>query len=73
MNLTGIQIFKFLPAAKKLPEANCKQCKCPTCMAFALKLAQKQLDIGLCPYAPPELVELFRNFSKKQKVWMCRL
>jgi len=67
MNLTGIQIFKYLPAAKKLSQSNCKKCSCATCMAFALKLAQKKIDISACPYAPGELVELFANFSRLQQ------
>ena len=41
MNLTGMQIFKYLPGAKKTEGTNCKQCGCPTCMAYALKLAKK--------------------------------
>src|SRR5574344_1088016 len=48
--ISGLQIFKYLPAAKKEEHANCKECGCPTCMAYALKLAKKQLSIGLCPY-----------------------
>lgn len=67
MNLTGIQIFKYLPAAKKLAEANCKKCGCATCMAFALKLAQKQIDLSFCPCAPEDLKEIFESYSKKQQ------
>ena len=67
MNLTGIQIFKYLPAANKLPNGNCKKCGCATCMAFALKLAQKQIDIKLCPNAPAELIDKFVSFSKIQQ------
>ena len=33
MALTGIQIFKMTP------KKNCKECGCPTCMAFAMKVA----------------------------------
>ncbi len=67
MSLTGIQIFKYLPAAKKLPQGNCKACGCPTCMAFALKLAQKQVEINVCEHIPCELLELFEAHSKKQQ------
>lgn len=63
--LSGLQIFKYLPAAKKLPEGNCKKCGCPTCMAFALKLAKGQAEIVLCPYIPDELKELFSQSMKK--------
>ena len=63
--LSGLQIFKYLPAAKKLPEGNCKKCSFPTCMAFALKLAKNQTDIELCPYVPNELEEIFTQSMKK--------
>lgn len=63
--LSGLQIFKYLPAAKKLPEGNCKKCSCPTCMAFALKLAKGQAEIDLCPYAPDELKDIFEQSMKK--------
>ena len=63
--LSGLQVFKYLPAAKKLPEGNCKKCGFPTCMAFALKLAKNQTEIELCPYAPEELKEIFTQSMKK--------
>ena len=44
MALTGIQIFKMLP------KKNCKECGCPTCMAFAMKVAQGALEISKCPH-----------------------
>ena len=37
MALSGIQIFKMLP------KKNCKECGCPTCMAFSMKVAQGAL------------------------------
>lgn len=63
--LSGLQVFKYLPAAKKLPEGNCKKCGFPTCMAFALKVAKGQAEIGLCPYAPEELIEQLTQSLKK--------
>lgn len=65
MELSGLQVFKYLPAAKKLPEGNCKECGFPTCMAFALKLAKNQAEIELCPYAPEELKEIFTQSMKQ--------
>lgn len=64
MELSGLQIFKYLPAAKKAENSNCKKCGCPTCMAFALKLAKKQVEIESCPYAPEDLKEFFVQNSK---------
>jgi acetyl-CoA decarbonylase/synthase complex subunit gamma len=43
MALTGVQIFKLLP------KTNCKKCGFPTCLAFAMKLAQGGADIAACP------------------------
>jgi acetyl-CoA decarbonylase/synthase, CODH/ACS complex subunit gamma len=55
MALTGIEIFK------KLPKTNCGECGVPTCLAFAMKLAAGQAELGACPYvseqAKAELAE----------------
>ena len=63
--LSGLQIFKYLPAAKKADHTNCKECGCPTCMAFALKLAKHQTEIEKCSYIPDELKEIFLQSSKQ--------
>src|SRR5574341_2336056 len=44
MALSGIQIYKLLP------QTNCKECGFPTCLAFAMKLAAKQVELASCPY-----------------------
>ena len=64
MAMSGLQIFKYLPAAKKAENSNCKKCGCPTCMAFALKLAKGGISISDCPYAPENLVEVFEHANK---------
>lgn len=64
MEMTGLQIFKYLPAAKKEEHTNCKECGCPTCMAFALKLAKQNIDIEKCPYVKNELLELYSHSIK---------
>ncbi len=43
MALTGLQIYKYLP------KTNCKKCGQPTCLAFAMKLAQKGIELSACP------------------------
>lgn len=48
MALTGIQIYKLLP------QTNCKECDFPTCLAFAMKLAAKQVELAKCPYVSEE-------------------
>lgn len=65
MELSGLQIFKFLPAAKKAEHTNCKECGFPTCMAFALKLAKGAANVENCKYLPNELMEKIEH-SRKQ-------
>ncbi|GIK54383.1 MAG: acetyl-CoA decarbonylase/synthase complex subunit gamma [Chloroflexi bacterium] len=48
MALSGIQIYKLLP------QTNCKECGFPTCLAFAMKLAAKQVELSLCPTVSEE-------------------
>lgn len=43
MALTGLEIFKLLP------KTNCKKCGMPTCLAFAMALAQKRSKLESCP------------------------
>lgn len=75
MEMTGLQIFKFLPAAKKEEHSNCKECGCPTCMAFALKLAKKNINIEKCPYIKDELKEKYAHSVKhaQETVEFCDL
>ena len=63
MALTGIQIFKFLPGAKKTPDANCKKCGCVTCMAYAMKLAKGEASVDACPFIDEELKQTFSRNS----------
>jgi acetyl-CoA decarbonylase/synthase complex subunit gamma len=49
MALSGIQIHKLLP------QTNCKECGFPTCLAFAMKLAAKQVELDKCPYLSKEV------------------
>ena len=39
---------------KLLPKTNCQECGLPTCLAFAMKLAQKGTELDKCPYVPEE-------------------
>jgi acetyl-CoA decarbonylase/synthase complex subunit gamma len=48
MALSGIEIFK------NLPKTNCGDCGVPTCLAFAMKLAQAQADLASCPHVSDE-------------------
>lgn len=44
MALKGLDIFKLTP------KTNCKDCGNPTCMAFAMKVAQGAVSIDKCPH-----------------------
>jgi acetyl-CoA decarbonylase/synthase complex subunit gamma len=57
MALSGIQIYKLLP------QTNCKECGFPTCLAFAMKLAAKQVDLALCPYVSEDAKEKLSEAS----------
>ena len=48
MALSGLEIYKLLP------KTNCRECGLPTCLAFAMQLAQKKAELSACPYASDE-------------------
>ena len=48
MALIGLDIFKLLP------KTNCGDCKLPTCLAFAMKLAGGQAKLEDCPHVSEE-------------------
>jgi acetyl-CoA decarbonylase/synthase, CODH/ACS complex subunit gamma len=51
MALSGLDIFKLLP------KTNCGDCKLPTCLAFAMKLAGGQAKLEDCPHVSEEAKE----------------
>ena len=57
MAITGIQIFKLLP------KTNCKKCGHPTCLAFAMKLAQRQASLDACPDVSDEAKDVLGEAS----------
>jgi acetyl-CoA decarbonylase/synthase complex subunit gamma len=48
MALTGLEIYR------QLPRTNCGDCGVPTCLAFAMKLANKQASLEDCPHVSEE-------------------
>ncbi len=50
MALKGIDIFKLTP------KKNCRDCGCPTCMAFSMKVASGALSVDKCPHMSAEAV-----------------
>ena len=58
MALTGLQIQKLLP------KTNCKECGSNTCLAFALKLASKKVELAKCPYVSEETKKIIGAASE---------
>ena len=58
MALTGLEIFKLLP------KTNCKKCDMPTCLAFAMALAQKRAKLDDCPDVSEEAKEKLLSQEK---------
>ncbi len=48
MGLTGLEIYK------QLPKKNCGECGPPTCLAFAMALANGKAQLSTCPYVSDE-------------------
>ncbi|KPJ63604.1 acetyl-CoA decarbonylase/synthase complex subunit gamma [candidate division KD3-62 bacterium DG_56] len=48
MALTGLDIYKLLP------KTNCGDCGSPTCLAFAMRMAQKKAELEECPHVSEE-------------------
>lgn len=55
MALTALDIYK------KLPQTNCGKCGFPTCLAFAMQLANKKASIDACPDVSDDAKELLES------------
>ena len=55
MALKGLDIFKLTP------KTNCKDCGNPTCMAFAMKVAQGAVSIEKCPHMSDEALAVLSD------------
>ena len=62
MALKALDIFKLLP------KTNCKKCGCPTCLAFAMKMAQKQASLDECPDVSDESKALLAGGNSEEDV-----
>ena len=58
MALTGLEIYK------QLPKTNCKDCGLPTCLAFAMKMATKQVALDKCPHVSDEAKAALESASR---------
>ncbi|MCJ2564220.1 MAG: acetyl-CoA decarbonylase/synthase complex subunit gamma [Candidatus Thermoplasmatota archaeon] len=55
MALTALDIYK------NLPQTNCGKCGFPTCLAFAMQLANKKASIDACPDISDDAKELLES------------
>jgi len=58
MPLSALEIYKLLP------KTNCKECGFPTCLAFAMRVAAKQVELDACPYISEEAKEKLAAASR---------
>jgi acetyl-CoA decarbonylase/synthase complex subunit gamma len=56
--LTGLQIYNHLP------KTNCRKCGFPTCLAFAMALAQRRVSLDRCPDVSLEAKEVLSEASR---------
>ena len=62
MALSGLDIFKLLP------KKNCKKCGRPTCLAFAMQIAQKKASIDECPDVSAEAKAALADLSPQKRL-----
>jgi len=57
MALSGLDIYKLLP------KTNCRECGFPTCLAFAMQLAKKAVELTKCPHLTEEVKKSLEESS----------
>ena len=57
MAFSGLDIYKLLP------KTNCRECGFPTCLAFAMQLAKKAVDLAKCPHLSQEVKKALEESS----------
>jgi len=58
MALSGLEIYKLLP------KTNCKECGFPTCLAFAMQIAAKKVELSKCPHVSDEAKATLESASR---------
>jgi acetyl-CoA decarbonylase/synthase complex subunit gamma len=58
MALSGLEIYKLLP------KTNCKECGFPTCLAFAMQIAAKKVELAKCPHVSEEAKKALESASR---------
>ncbi|MBU0634778.1 MAG: acetyl-CoA decarbonylase/synthase complex subunit gamma [Candidatus Omnitrophica bacterium] len=57
MALTALEIYKYLP------KTNCTECGSPTCLAFAMQIAAKKVELAKCPHISQEAKQALEQSS----------
>lgn len=69
MKLSGLEIFKYLPASTKSEHSNCGECGFKSCMEFAVNLAKNSEIANKCPYLKKDLLNIINKTQiSKQNV-----
>ncbi|MBN2097415.1 MAG: acetyl-CoA decarbonylase/synthase complex subunit gamma [Candidatus Omnitrophica bacterium] len=58
MALSGLEIYKLLP------KTNCKDCGFPTCLAFAMQIAAKKVELSKCPHVSEQAQVALESASR---------
>ncbi len=58
MALSGLDIYKLLP------KTNCKECGFPTCLAFAMQIAAKKVELSKCPHVTDQAKKALESASR---------
>jgi len=58
MALSGLDIYKLLP------KTNCKECGFPTCLAFAMQIAAKKVELSKCPHVSEDAKQALESASR---------
>ncbi len=58
MALSGLDVYKLLP------KTNCKECGFPTCLAFAMQIAAKKVELSKCPHVTDEAKKSLESASR---------
>ena len=58
MALSGLDIYKLLP------RTNCRECGFPTCLAFAMQIAAKKVELSKCPHVTDEAKKALESASR---------
>lgn len=56
---------KIIDILKYLPKTNCGDCMAPTCMVFAVQVAEGGKAVNQCPHINEEAVSLLNSYMKR--------